>query len=285
MNRNDFLCRLRWLSLKLHPISYSQIAAKKGNLCTAYCESAKTYNIDQYRSISTQLILTVSADLNGPAAWPSLQAWLSRSAPRPNHWPARCSYAWMIAMAQGPWFWTTVTFGFIQFIQWCNLIFLVWASHMVHCTSSNVCACSLPLRASFDAGPVRPAARLWSCRNCSLVGKTWQNVGSHHFLKERERVHHSKESRSSPSLADSKWFSQARLLEKDFPWHGTWRIVTWSLGSLNHPRWQNGLLPSAWSISLLEPSKIPAHPLRAWTQLFLNGSCSEIGVWEFFSSF
>ena len=33
MNRNDFLCRL---SLKLHPIFYSQIAEKKGNLCTAY---------------------------------------------------------------------------------------------------------------------------------------------------------------------------------------------------------------------------------------------------------
>ena len=195
MNRNDFLCRF-----EASPYLFLTDCSKEGE--SVY--SARVCQDVQYRSISIQLI-QVSADLNGPVAWPSLQAWLSRSAPRPDHWPARCSYG---AMAQGPWFWTTVTFGCLE---WCNWI-LVWASHMPHGPGYQFeHKCLLTTTAS--------SIRCWAGETCCqtlklsklqsyILAKCWL----HHFWK-RER-----EFTTRKPLKPPGWFKTifaSRLLEKD----------------------------------------------------------------------
>ena len=104
MNRNDFLCRL---SLKLHPISSSQIAAKKGNLCTAYCESAKTYNIGAFPLSWFKYQLIWTDQRPGQVCKPGSHVRLRDPITGLQDAAVRG------AMAQGPWFWTTVTFGFV----------------------------------------------------------------------------------------------------------------------------------------------------------------------------
>lgn len=85
-----------------------------------------------------------------------------------------------------------------------------------------------------------------------------------------------KKAAQAPSLIQSDSHSST---EKDVSCQGTWRIVTRSLGSLHHPRWQKGLL---CSVSLLKPSKIHQDPCASSKSdsTFLNGLCSDIGPWE-----
>ena len=74
----------------------------------------------------------------------------------------------------------TQTFRNHQFQPFLSGVYagVIWFEHLawsidVHCTSSNVCGCSLPLRASFDAGPSETC-----CQTLKLpkLQSCWQNM-------------------------------------------------------------------------------------------------------------